>query len=358
MTRPRSKLRTGYTTGTCAAAAAKGAALALAGAQVREIEVSLPDGAAIRIPVHESGRDKDAAFCAVIKDAGDDPDITNGACIRATITLRAADEIIIAAGAGVGMVTRPGLAVAPGKPAINPVPEQMIRSSVREALPPGQGAHVTISVAGGAELAKKTLNPRLGIVGGISILGTTGLVIPYSHQAYRDSIGCAFDVIQAMGLQSAVLCTGRSSEKGAQRVFNTLPEAAFILMADYFSFAVQEAARHGMARIIIAGFPGKLLKMAAGAECTHYRKADIDLALFSALARRAGVTEQDSHTISVAHTARHAMELIPAQFHRGVCAQLAGMVKKRIQEIGGPSLGAEVLLLSYNGGVLFHEKNH
>jgi len=358
MARLRSNLRTGYTTGTCAAAAAKGAALVLAGTPATAVEVSLPGNETARIPVHESGRDGGGAFCAVIKDAGDDPDITNGACICATITLRATDEIIIAAGAGVGMVTRPGLAVTPGKPAINPVPERMICASVREVLPVWQGAHVTISVAGGAELAKKTLNPRLGIVGGISILGTTGLVIPYSHQAYRDSIGCAFDVLRAMGLQSAVLCTGRSSEKEAQRVYNTLPEAAFVLMADYFSFAVQEAARHGMARITIAGFPGKLLKMAAGAECTHYRKADIDLSLLADLARRAGMNEHDAHGIGRAHTARHALELIPAQFHMGVGAQLAGMVKKRIREIGGPTLVAEVLLLSYNGGVLFHEKNH
>ena len=358
MTRLRSSLRTGYTTGTCAAAAAKGAALVLAGTPATAIEVSLPGNETARIPVHASGRDKDAAFCEVIKDAGDDPDITNGACIRVTITLRATDEIIIAAGAGVGMVTRPGLAVAPGKPAINPVPERMICASVREVLPVWQGAHVTISVAGGEELAKKTLNPRLGIVGGISILGTTGLVIPYSHQAYRDSIGCAFDVLRAMELSCAVLCTGRSSEKEAQRVYHTLPEAAFVLMADYFSFAVQEAARHGLARIIIAGFPGKLLKMAAGAECTHYRKADIDLSLLADLARRTGMTEHDAHGISRAHTARHAMEFIPPQFLRGVCAQLAGMVKKRVREIGGPTLVAEVLLLSYNGGVLFYEKNH
>ena len=192
MTRLRSSLRTGYTTGTCAAAAAKGAALVLAGKPATAIEVSLPGNETARIPVHESGRGGGGAFCAVIKDAGDDPDITNGACICATITLRETDEIIIAAGAGVGMVTRPGLAVAPGKPAINPVPERMICASVREVLPVWQGAHVTISVAGGEELAKKTLNPRLGIVGGISILGTTGLVIPYSHQAYRDSIVLRF----------------------------------------------------------------------------------------------------------------------------------------------------------------------
>jgi len=358
MTRLRSSLRTGYTTGTCAAAAAKGAALVLAGTPATAIEVSLPGNETARIPVHESGRGGGGAFCAVIKDAGDDPDITNGACICATITLRETDEIIIAAGAGVGMVTRPGLAVAPGKPAINPVPERMICASVREVLPVWQGAHVTISVAGGEELAKKTLNPRLGIVGGISILGTTGLVIPYSHQAYRDSIVCAFDVIRAMGLSCAVLCTGRSSEKEAQRVYNTLPEAAFVLMADYFSFAVQEAARHGMARIIIAGFPGKLLKMAAGAECTHYRKADIDLSLLADLARRAGMTEHDAHGISRAHTARHAMDFIPVEFHGRLFAQLAGMVKKRVREIGGSSLSAEVLLLSYNGGVLFYEENH
>jgi cobalt-precorrin-5B (C1)-methyltransferase len=322
---------------------------------VREIEVILPGGETARMPVHTSGCGADGSFCEVIKDAGDDPDITNGARIRATVGMLETDDVIIAGGEGVGMVTRPGLAVAPGKPAINPVPERMIRSSVREALPRGAGAHVTISVAGGQELAKKTLNPRLGITGGISILGTTGLVIPYSHQAYRDSIVCALDVIQAMGLNRVVLCTGRSSEKEAQRVFSSFDEAAFVLMADYFSFAVQEAARHGIARIIIAGFPGKLLKMAAGAGCTHYRKADVDLALLADIARRAGMGEEGARLVGAAHTARHAMELIPGKFQVGVCARLAHMVCQRVRELGGLSARAEVLLFSYNGGVLFHE---
>jgi cobalt-precorrin-5B (C1)-methyltransferase len=355
MKRLRSSLRTGYTTGTCAAAAAKGAALVLAGTCVREIELILPGGETARVPVQASGCSADGAFCEVVKDAGDDPDITNGARIRATVRILETDDIIIAGGEGVGMVTRPGLAVAPGKPAINPMPERMIRSSVRDALMPGHGAHVTISVANGEELAKKTLNPRLGITGGISILGTTGLVIPYSHQAYRDSIVCALDVIQAMGLESVVLCTGRSSEKEARRVFSSLPEAAFVLMADYFSFAVQEAVRHGIARIIIAGFPGKLLKMAAGAECTHYRKADVDLALFAAIARRAGMNEEGARMAGTAHTARHAMELMPGEFHESVCARLTHMVHRRVRELGGFSASAEVLLFSYNGGVLFHE---
>ncbi|MCP4715687.1 MAG: cobalt-precorrin-5B (C(1))-methyltransferase, partial [Deltaproteobacteria bacterium] len=177
----KKKLRTGYTTGTCAAAAAKGALLWLLGRRPEHVTLQLPAGLEAVLPVCAISQDDASAACEVIKDGGDDPDVTNGAAIQAQVSLRSDERIAIHGGAGVGLVTRPGLAVAPGEPAINPVPRMMIKTALQEILPSGTGADVTISVSRGKELAKKTLNPRLGITGGISILGSTGIVIPYSH---------------------------------------------------------------------------------------------------------------------------------------------------------------------------------
>ena len=296
-------------------------------------------------------------FVKLSKDAGDDPDVTNGALIRATIKPVLTEGISISGGAGVGVVTRPGLAVTPGKPAINPVPESMIRNSMRDALKLFQGAEVIISVADGVELAKKTLNSRLGIVGGISILGTTGLVIPYSHEAYRESIQCAFDVVRAMGVDCAVLCTGRSSEKEARRIFPDLPEAAFVLMADYFDFAVREAVIHDLNKIVIAGFPGKLLKMAAGAACTHYQKSTINLEHLSDIARAAGLPHDAAAELSRAHTVRHAFEMLSQDHLQKLLPLLTRKVAERTREISKRSIKIEVILLSYSGGVLYYEKH-
>ena len=350
------RLRTGYTTGTCAAAAAKGAALLLTGSLDKNIEIVLPGGGNAVLSVHNSGREGNAAFCEIIKDAGDDPDITNGAIIRATVKPVLTDGIIISGGEGVGVVTRPGLAVTPGKPAINPVPESMIRNSMRDAFKLFKGAEVIISVADGAELAKKTLNARLGIVGGISILGTTGLVIPYSHEAYRESIQCALDVARAMGGDCAVLCTGRSSEKEARRLLPDIPEAAFVLMADYFDFAVREAVSRDFKKIIIAGFPGKFLKMAAGAACTHYRKSSIDLEHLSDIAREAGLPSDVVGKLSRANTVRHAFEILSEKHLQQLLTMLTRKVAERTREISNRSIKIEVILLSYSSGVLYYEK--
>jgi cobalt-precorrin-5B (C1)-methyltransferase len=355
MKKPRGTLRTGYTTGTCAAAAAKGAALMLAGEKKTVVDITLPAGETIRITAERVGFKGNAAFCEVKKDAGDDPDITNGALIQAAITPIDANKLVILRGEGVGLVTRPGLAVPPGKPAINLVPEKMITDSVTEVLGYAHGAEITISVADGAELAKQTLNPRLGIVGGISILGTTGLVIPYSHEAYRESIRCALDVVCAMGIDHAVFCTGRSSEKEAQQHFNSLPEAAFILMGDYFGYAVQEAVRHGIRHISIAGFPGKVLKMAMGAACTHYSSASIDLSFLADCAVKTGVPQKTVRAIEHAHTARHAVLIIPRYYQQQLFAYLAQLISDSVIAIAGTSITTDILVVSYAGGVLFYE---
>ncbi len=255
-------LRKGYTTGACAAAACKAAAIAfLTGKKVKEAQITLPLGQTITLSVHRCKIEKDRALASVIKDAGDDPDVTNGAEIIAECGLWIADcgikafqftihdiPYTIYGGKGIGIVTKPGLAIPIGEPAINPVPRKMIENSIREVF--SRITHhipritVVVSVPNGEKIAKKTMNARLGIIGGISILGTTGIVEPVSLSAYRDSITCAIDVAMASGCKEIVFSTGRSSEKIAEQILK-LPEEAFILVGDHMGFALKEAGGKG-----------------------------------------------------------------------------------------------------------------
>lgn len=216
-------LRTGFTTGTCAAVAAKAAALLLTGeTPAGEVEVGLPDGSRVICPVAFARVLPDGTEAGVVKDAGDDPDITDGVTVIASVSWTDGVEVVLAAGEGVGTVTKPGLQIPPGEPAINPVPRKMICEAVREVTK--RGARVVISVPGGRELAEKTFNPRLGVVGGISILGTTGIVRPFSSTALRDSLKCSLDVAAASGVTAPVLVPGHIGERAAQRHFSLTPE--------------------------------------------------------------------------------------------------------------------------------------
>ncbi len=283
------KLRSGYTTGACAAAAAKGAALRMFGNRdVEEVEIPFPDGRRVCFTLKSftpEVRNNNKIYAAVIKDAGDDPDVTNGALVAASIELNnqadGSDSIEITGGEGVGIVTKPGLAVAIGKPAINPVPLQMIRAAVKEAIaecgqPLSLSLIVEILVPAGKELAEKTLNERLGIVGGISILGTTGIVRPISAEAWTATITAAMDVAQAGGNEEIVLSTGRTSEKALQGNKNFKPEA-FIMMGDYLEFSLKEARNYHFSRLHMAGMWAKILKAALKIPQTHVRFGALEI---------------------------------------------------------------------------------
>lgn len=281
------KLRSGYTTGACAAAAAKAAVLiALGKGRFRsKVDIPFPDKARHSFNLHMQNYDviTSQSSASVIKDAGDDPDITNGAEIIARVkALPLQDEqIIIKGGKGVGTVTKPGLAVQVGEPAINPVPRRMIREAVREALdkyplPDGQAIEVTISVPNGEELATKTLNARLGIIGGISILGTSGIVRPLSAEAWTASITAAMDVARATGCKEVVLSAGRVSEKAHMERFG-LPVEAYVMMGDYVEFSLIDAKKHDFKKIHISAHWAKMLKIAMGIPQTHVRHGAIDL---------------------------------------------------------------------------------
>jgi cobalt-precorrin-5B (C1)-methyltransferase len=347
------ELRTGYTTGACAAAAAKGACMCLFDQEAESIELVLPGGQAAVFVPEIMLRANTTAQCGVRKDAGDDPDATHNALIKARVVLLDEPVVIIKGGPGVGRVTRPGLAVQPGQPAINPVPRQMIMDAVRSIVPEGMGAEVVISVVDGENIARKTLNHRLGIIGGISILGTTGIVVPYSHEAYRDSIKCSLEVAQAMGLDTVVLSTGKTSEKTAQKIFRDLPEESFILMGDYFSFAVKEAVHHGMRRVIMACYPGKLLKMAAGCESTHVGSSAIDLSVLADAAALAGADTAVIKETGTANTVRHAFSCFDAALKHAVCKRLAKRALDAAMKMVDTHFICDMIVLSFENEILF-----
>lgn len=293
----RKRIRTGYTTGACAAAAAKAAAILLLKGKEslgRQVEIPLPDGSRVSFGVHKSSlKNQDSKIistASVIKDAGDDPDITNGAEICATLSYcNGVNGLIIKGGSGVGTVTKPGLAVAVGESAINPVPKRMIRDAVMEALSDRdnksisndidtsiRAIEVTISVVDGEILAKKTLNSRLGIIGGISILGTTGIVKPISSEAWTATITSSMNVARAMGHDEIVISAGRASEKAHMRKFR-FPEECYVMMGDHLEYSLLEAKRLGFRKIHLAAQWAKMIKIAMSTPHTHVRYGAIDI---------------------------------------------------------------------------------
>ena len=262
-----SALRTGYTTGSCAAAAAKAAVLLLAEGRVAEsLEIPLPGGARVVLPLVYSRLTEGGAEAAVRKDAGDDPDVTNGALILASVAWSEGEEVEFSAGEGVGMVTKPGLAIPPGEPAINPVPRRMIREAVREVTP--RGVRVTIAIPGGGEIARKTFNPRIGIIGGLSILGTTGIVRPFSCSAIRETLRCTLTSPRrrASGRRSSSPATSASGRRGPISASRT---EQIVEVGNEWGFALDEALRRPFSDLLILGHPGKLAKLTAGDWDTH-----------------------------------------------------------------------------------------
>jgi cobalt-precorrin-5B (C1)-methyltransferase len=360
------RLRHGYTTGACAAAAAKGAALMLRDRRpVEEVAIDLPRGErvafAVRSPVIGDG----SASCFVVKDAGDDPDVTNGAEIHAKVSLiPSGDGIVIEGGTGIGRATKPGLAVRPGEWAINPVPKRMIEEAVREIFPLHDSPftiHVSIGIPDGEERAKKTLNARLGIIGGLSILGTTGIVTPISTRAWTDTIDAAVDVAVAGGCRTVVLSTGRTSELAAQRYLGTgdgelaagsdgsWPEEAFVMMGDHVAHALRSCEARGVAEVILAAQFAKLLKIACGHGQTHVSSSEIDLRMLARWLEEAG-EKRIAEIACSAGTAREVLE------KTGADPLLIGMVARRAEEAAGrfaPRLPVKVFVAGYGGEMIY-----
>jgi len=262
------KLRMGYTTGACAAAASKAALIRLMGdtGPLDQVALRFATGVRHQLPIAFARSLVDGAEAAVVKDAGDDPDVTHGALVVAKVQWTQEQSIVFRAGDGVGTVTRPGLAMAPGEPAINPGPRRMIRSALRELT--DRPVQVTISIPGGGVLAEKTFNPRLGIVNGLSVLGTTGRVRPFSCKALRYALVCALDVARACRVRAPVLVPGNIGWQAARQLFDTTPEQV-IEAGNAWGFLLERLERYGFEQMLLLGHPGKLAKLADGQWDTH-----------------------------------------------------------------------------------------
>ncbi|HKR50027.1 MAG TPA: cobalt-precorrin-5B (C(1))-methyltransferase [Pseudonocardiaceae bacterium] len=301
-------LRTGFSTGACSAAAAKAAVAALSGTLLTTVNIPFPSGDRHTFTVHSLCCESSTATAVVVKDAGDDPDVTHGAHLTVTVAWRSDGEVVLHGGAGVGMVTQAGLGLPVGQPAINPVPRQMITDAVRE-VSGGRGVDVTISVPDGERMARKTTNRRLGIEGGISILGTTGIVRPFSTASWRASVEQAVAVMAAQRVSTLVLATGGRTERGAMRLLPHLPPVAFVEVGDFTGAALRRAVQHGLTEVVFVGMIGKLTKLAAGVLMTHYTRSKVDTGLLAEITAAHGGTPEDIAEIRGAPTARRAYEI-------------------------------------------------
>ncbi len=360
MTTEKKKLRSGFTTGACAAAAAKAAALVLLrGLKLDTVEIPFPVGDRYSFKLHSCVWQDGRVTASVIKDAGDDPDVTNGAEIIAIVerwnTASGEKLIVIAGGPGVGKVTKPGLPVSVGKPAINPVPGEMIRAAVCEAMAEA-GADltpllVTICVTDGELLAEKTLNSRLGIIGGLSILGTTGIVRPVSAKAWTDTIEASMKVARAVGLSEVILSTGRTSEAAVQRLLN-LPDEAQVMMGDYLAYALKAAKRHGMVKIHLAAMWAKMLKCALGIPQTHVRHGALEVQHAADLLHELGLEREVADTMATANTAREIFQRLKEAGRDELI--LAVCLRARQYAVKHSGLPVEVYLVTSEDGVVEH----
>ncbi len=342
-------LRSGYTTGACAAAATKAAMLALLHQKaVDQVEIDLPsNGNKASFKVAKCVFSDTHASCSVIKDAGDDPDVTDKAEIWATVSWKGEPGIEIDGGEGVGLVTKPGLGIPVGKHAINPVPREMITHSVKESAEnriDAEGVRVTVSVSRGEELAKRTLNRQLGIVGGISILGTTGIVIPYAINAYKACISQSLDVAVACGCREVVLTTGRRSGKFAQKELPALAEECFIQSGDFIGYSLQECAKRRLAKITVWGMVGKISKLAAGHMYTNVSDSKIDIGFLAGVAASCGAPDETITALRDAITANHFRRMLPPEYTRGFGDKLCLRAAKNCRERSGGGLEIECIM--------------
>jgi cobalt-precorrin-5B (C1)-methyltransferase len=302
------KLRSGYTTGTCAAAAAKGAALMLfQGDKLEEVDVELPRGEKVSFSLIEPQIGENTVRCCVVKDAGDDPDVTHGARICAEVSF-GENGIELRGGEGVGIVTKAGLQVEVGMPAINPVPRRMITHAVREVIPDDAGAVVTIIVPEGEKLAKRTMNSRLGILGGISILGTTGIVEPMSIEAMKSSLLPQIDVALAAGYDEVVLTPGRMGERRA--VKRGIPREAVVITSNYVGFLLEKCREKGVKKALLLGHMGKLIKVAAGEKETHSRTSLPALRVILDYLNRCGLEARVIREVKRSNTTEDALAVL------------------------------------------------
>jgi cobalt-precorrin-5B (C1)-methyltransferase len=355
--RDRKGLRTGFTTGACAAAAARAATrLLMSGGNMSHIETVLPNRQRVTFALHRVEIHDDCALASIIKDAGDDPDCTHGAEIVAKVSWRDEGGVEIIGGSGVARVTKPGLGLELGGPAINPVPRRNIEDMVRCEVGAidQRGVRVEISVPHGEEMAKKTTNARLGLIGGISILGTTGIVKPYSTAAYKSSVVQAIELAFELGLRTLVLTTGGKSEHYAMELFPSCKPESFIQVGDFVGVGVRHAARKGMHEVRLVAMVGKLSKIGDGVLQTHQAGSQVDVEGLADLAGRHGAAPQLVARIRQANTARHVLELCTEAHFVHLSHVICERAAQTLMNAAQGRLVVGVTLIDFDGATLGH----
>ena len=354
--KPVGKLRTGFTTGTSATAASVAAILSIINQKkTKSVDVLLPKKSRIKININNCEFEKNKARCSVIKDAGDDPDVTHGAEIVVDLELTSKpNSIEIDGGEGVGRVTKPGIGLEIGQAAINPTPQKMITENLTEVgkeVLEKNGIRVIISVPKGKELGPKTDNPRIGIVNGISILGTSGIVMPYSTASFAAAIRQQLDVVLSMGDNTVVLTTGGRSEDFARNIFN-FPEHSFIQFGDFSGYAISQCAKKGISKAHVGGFIGKFAKMATGVKQTHVKGSKVDMVFLSELAKKCDADEDVIQKIKNANTARNVQEIILENNIDGFFDLICSEVYKQMRDHSENKIPIEIILFNFDGNVL------
>jgi cobalt-precorrin-5B (C1)-methyltransferase len=320
-----------------------------------EVSIRLPGGQVVSFPLRTCSFTAEEGWSSVIKDAGDDPDVTDKAEICARVAWSDTPAVTFQRGPGVGLVTKRGLPVPPGEPAVNPVPRRMIAETLQEVLGDAgsrpRGVAVEISVPGGEEMARKTFNPRLGIVGGISILGTTGIVTPYSTAAWLASVVQSIDVAAAQGCRHLVLTVGARGERTARQLF-ALPDDAFIQIGPFFADALRHCGQAGIAKVSLVAMIGKLAKFAAGNESVHSTTSAQDFAFLARLAQDAGAGNDLLARILAANTAQEVAEMIAAAGHLSFFSRLCEQATSFARGLAGEAFALEILLTGVAGEVL------
>lgn len=342
-------LRSGYTTGACAAAGVKAALILLTTDKiVDDVEIVALDGTPLKIPIKAVEKIADGIRAEVIKFSGDDPDITNGASVFTTVRQISGDEIIFRAGLGVGKITKPGLQLPVGEPAVNPGPRRLIQNVAAEFNV--GGLEVEISIPDGVELAKRTLNPVLGVEGGLSIIGTTGVLRPMSEEAFKNSLVPQIDVAKAAGFDELIFVPGKIGETIAKKL--GFPDGAIIQTSNFIGFMLEAAAERQIKKIILCGHLGKLAKVAAGVFYTHNRIADARLETLAAYSAAEGLPSSEVQKILDANTTEDAAQIISANHFEHVYKKIAARASLRAERYVFGKLQVRTILVDYAGNIL------